>query len=219
MADKSEQGGKVEWFRRTTWTDEDRADFFAHLARSRENNRAQYLRIQAYHLQQTGELAFVPAAIELLDLMLKEYPDRMQLSSALMQRAECLAALGRDGEALDGYHAFLEAMRAFPSVRTSVTTFARFVLSREVASEYESALAVLDEFTGSMVFPVQEYEEAAAKAFLEGRLGRSAKAREHARQALAAAARTDSGFRYHKTLGLVGDAHEDERAKLMLLAS
>jgi hypothetical protein len=46
---------KTEWFRRTTWTPEDEASFRARLKRSRGSfHKAQYLRIQAEHLQEVG---------------------------------------------------------------------------------------------------------------------------------------------------------------------
>jgi hypothetical protein len=64
------------WYRRRTWTDEDRAGFFARLRRSRSGfHKAQYCRIQAYELQQAGNYH---AALELLDLLMKEWPDDAQ---------------------------------------------------------------------------------------------------------------------------------------------
>lgn len=40
-----------DWFRRRTWTREDREDFRKRLSRARPHNRAQYARIQAGYLQ------------------------------------------------------------------------------------------------------------------------------------------------------------------------
>ena len=71
---------KREWFRRTTWTADDPEDFDAHLKRSSgDSNKAQILRIQAYHL---GEVGNQEGAIELLDRLFAEFPDKAQLAQA-----------------------------------------------------------------------------------------------------------------------------------------
>ena len=52
-----------EWFRRKTWTQEDREAFFARLKRSRGLfHKAQYLRVQAYELAETVPGAWGPGA-------------------------------------------------------------------------------------------------------------------------------------------------------------
>src|SRR5690349_9374034 len=87
-----------EWFRRTTWSDADRVDFSARLKRSRgAGNKAQYLRIQAGHLADVGHHA---AAIELLDQLLAEFPERVELAQAHAQKAKSLADLGQFAAAI-----------------------------------------------------------------------------------------------------------------------
>lgn len=46
-----------EWFRSPGWSEADRADFEARLARSRKYNRAQYLRIKGLALSGAVEVA------------------------------------------------------------------------------------------------------------------------------------------------------------------
>lgn len=107
--------GKTEWFRRTTWTPEDQADFAAHLARSRTSfHKAQYLRIQASHLREVGRPAFAVAALQLLDQLLAEYPEPSELSMTHLQRAECLLDLGRSEEALGAFRRALSTQRQHP---------------------------------------------------------------------------------------------------------
>jgi len=45
-----------EWFRSPGWSEEDRAEFEARLARSRKHKRAQYLRIKGLALRDAGEV-------------------------------------------------------------------------------------------------------------------------------------------------------------------
>jgi hypothetical protein len=46
-----------DWYRKTTWSEADQADFFARFKRSRTPyNKAQYLRIQANYLEGVGSL-------------------------------------------------------------------------------------------------------------------------------------------------------------------
>lgn len=211
-------GAEVEWFRRTTWTKEDQEDFFGHLSRSR-TQAPQYVRIQALYLEKTGSRPLVRAALELLDLWFSRYPEETgQRALALLQRARCLAALGRDAEALDEYRRVLETMRVFRGVQVPVTDYARFVIQRKLVTEYQPALSALNEFQQHMLLPVEMYERRACQALIEERLGLRAEARTHARAALRAAGQTETGLRYHKYLGLVGDLPAKERRKLTNLA-
>jgi tetratricopeptide (TPR) repeat protein len=108
---------KTEWFRRSTWSDADREDFNARLKRSRgDGNKAQYLRIQAGHLADAGHHA---VAIELLDRLFAEFPQRIELAQAHSQKAESLAQLGQTEAAVKEYRAALQTERDFPNVQTN----------------------------------------------------------------------------------------------------
>ena len=68
--------GRYDWYRKTTWTEQDRSEFWLRLNRSRNDfNKAQYLRIQALTLEETGVEANIHASMELLDGRLADYPD------------------------------------------------------------------------------------------------------------------------------------------------
>jgi hypothetical protein len=101
---------KNDWFRRLTWTGADRTEFSGRLRRARTAfHKAQYLRIQALHLERDATPPQPKAALELLDQLLRDYPEPSQLSLALEQRARCLAVLGRGEEALVTSRHALEA--------------------------------------------------------------------------------------------------------------
>src|ERR1700722_5779262 len=63
--------GREDWYRRTTWSNDDREQFFARLERSREAfHKSQYLRIQAYCLQLAG---LYEDALQLLNLLVERF--------------------------------------------------------------------------------------------------------------------------------------------------
>jgi tetratricopeptide (TPR) repeat protein len=197
--------GSPEWFRRTTWTDRDATEFEARLARSRGANRkAQYLRIQAVHLFETGDASLTRAALGLVDRLISEFPDPFQLAPALSLRAEALVDLGEPEEALETYGRALEARRAFPQVGDDgYVGFAELVLALRRRELYDAALAALDEFADRVQFPIEEFRIAACRALIAAERGAPTDARRWAREALAAAAKSESPFRYHRKLGLV----------------
>jgi tetratricopeptide (TPR) repeat protein len=205
-----------EWFRKTTWSSKDQEDFERRFSRSRRTSRAQYLRIQALHLAQSGEHA---AALVLLSRMLSEYPDRVQEAAAHLQCAQSLIAIGQHADAIDAFRAALATERSLPNVRTNAwLEFAWYVADRKLAHYYREALGVLDERARDEAFPVQRFRSATARTLIEFALGNLTLARESARVALAAAAERHSGMAKHPTLGLVSTLPEDLVARLRRLA-
>lgn len=209
-----------EWFRRVTWTDADRQDFNARLKRSRgSGNKAQYLRIQAYHLAQVGHHE---GAIELLDRLLAEFPERMQIAMAHAQKADSLAKLGYTEAAIREYREALQAERDFPKVRTHAwLEFGSLVVEQRLTHLYDEVSQVLREFekTGSLGFPALEFRYCAIQSLLAEARGDTAKACRFAQAALAEAAKEHSGFRYHPTVGLVGSERDRFESRLRALAS
>lgn len=186
---------KGDWFRKEQWRETDRADFFERLGRAKRQSRAQYLRIQAVHLEIAGQL---DAAVELLELLLELYPDRVQLAAAHHQLARCLEVLGRPEEAEEAYRPSLATMREFPHSRTDANLdFAHFALRNEREDLFEEVLGALDEFSEDMIFPAEIYKYASAKALILTRTGRHTEAQMFARRALEESARENSGLRHH----------------------
>ena len=195
------------WFRRTTWSPADRAEFFSRLKRTRSRgNQAQYLRIQAGHLAGTSVETLVRAGLELLDHMLQEYPDSStELAAAHHQRGVCLAQLGEYVRAIDAYRRALEVQRVHPhALTTAHTAFAELAVTLNRRDLFPEALTVLEEFSRVDVFPIHIFKREAAHALIAADGGEMEAARSHARRALAAASATESGFRYHVKVGLVG---------------
>ena len=210
-----------DWFRRTTWSSKDREEFFSRLKRSRTSyNKAQYVRIQAHYLASVGTEPLIRDALELLDYLFANYPERSQLSSAHFQRAKCLTDLGDYPLAIDAYRNAFEFQRKYPGWQTNAHGhFAELIVTLKRRDLYDEALAILDEFGESDVFPVDVFKREAARALIAEDRGDQARAADHARRALAAAAATDSGFRYHKRLGLVGFVDPDVTDRLRSLSA
>ena len=210
-----------EWYRRRTWSAADRADFEMRLKRSRTAyRRAQYLRLQAFHLQEVGTPELHFAALQLLERVITEYgSETSQLAQAHEQRGQSLAALGRHQEALDAYRAALDAERIYPNWQTEAYLgFAELVVSLRRAELYEEVLASLAAHRPSELFPIQQFRSASARAAIHAARSERDLAGEAAVAALAAAEKTESPFRYHRNLGLVPGPAIEVKAWLEHLA-
>jgi tetratricopeptide (TPR) repeat protein len=207
------------WFRRTTWTDEDRIDFNARLSRARKYNRPQYLRIQACHLADAGNHV---AALELLEQFFEIDDGGIDLSQAQLQRAESFLATGDQQRAITAFRAALEAERKRPNVQTSAwLLFAWFVVREQLTDLYAEAADVLSEFAEHhrLGLPVSEYRYHCAQAILSAHTGDRATAEAHARQAMSASQAKHSGFRYHPDLGLVQETNTSVHERVRQIVS
>jgi tetratricopeptide (TPR) repeat protein len=214
-------GGRDDWFRRTTWTSDDRAEFAARLGRSRTIfHKAQYLRIQAVHLA-AAEPPLHEAALELLDQLLRDFADPFEVPQARTQRARSLAAVERRDEAIEEYRRALADELSVRTVRgLAYIEFAELVLEDKRREFYVEALVGITARTdrGAEAFPASRYRAETAAAFLSEELGDYDAARAHATIALAAAAETQSPFRYHRDLGVVRSPAAEVQARLWRLA-
>lgn len=111
--------GRDDWYRRTTWSSDDQRNFLDRLKRSRgPYNKAQYLRIQALHLQQSG---LHRDALELLNVLNTEFADQAsQATLGFKQKAECLWAIGDQAASFEAYVQALAAQRKYPNIICAV---------------------------------------------------------------------------------------------------
>lgn len=199
----------TDWFRKITWSEADQADFFAHLKRSRTvENKAQYLRIQAGHLEGVGSPEFLKAAISLLDKMFNEFRSEFELASAYRQKASCMAKLGNIDGAIKNYQCALETEREIPRVKTyAFMEFGKLVAEKKLALFYDEALIALEAEMNSrgILFPSDTFNAFGIRSLIAAEKGQIQKAKDFAKVALEAATKTDSGLRYHPTVGLVRD--------------
>jgi tetratricopeptide (TPR) repeat protein len=212
--------GRHDWYRNTTWTPEVQAAFRSRLDRSRGRfKKAQYLRIQALYL---AEAALLEPAIQLLNELLGEYPEPSQLSSAMMQRAQCFYRMSQIPKAIDDYRRALQAERDRPIVKTDAwLKFAWMIASERMAELYDEALAVLAEFSSplALLFPLQRFQYNATRALIVESKGDRTSAQSFAAAALKDAATEHSGFSRHPTLGIARDPDEHVLQRLKAIAS
>lgn len=207
-----------DWYRSKTWSDEDKEAFFARLKRSRKPfHKAQYIRIQALQLEEAG---LVHEAISLLEMLVAEWPVRSQLATAHHQRGRCLAALGRHDEALQAYREAFAAQRAAPGFKTFAhLDFGELIVSLQRHDLFDDVLDRFAEFAGYERLPVLAYRLFTSLALIHESRRDLASAKRYACEALEAAAKTESPFRYHRKLGLVGEQSSDIEGRLRRLAS
>jgi tetratricopeptide (TPR) repeat protein len=210
MADES-------WYRRRTWSSDDKAAFFARLRRSRSGfHKAQYCRTQAYELQQARHFK---EALNLLDFAIAEWPNDREPAIEYLQRAECLEQLGDKTAAVIAYREALEAQRRKPSVLTNAhLEFALLVALTPFPGCYDEALSVLTEFRSGWSFPFEVFNEAAARSLIARAKGNSEEASRQANAAIEAAAREHSGFSRHPQAGLVANVQPGLMERLRRLA-
>jgi len=195
-----------DWFRKKTWTPQDREDFMARLQRSRGNyNKAQYTRIQAVELLATKNPNLIQPALELLDTVLSNWPEESsQLAATHWHRAECFILLNRIEEAVAEFRKTFEQQRTNRSCLTGAhINFAWLVATKKLLNYFDEALAQLKEFGGKEMFPREKYMIAASHALISNERGETKQAKDWAKSALEEASKTNTGFRYHPTLCLV----------------
>jgi len=202
-----------DWFRHTDWNEEIEAAFFQKLRRARD--KSQYLRIQASTI--AGHIPEV--ALRLLD----EYfalGDHFDKAQAHYDSASAYLALGDVEHAIAAFEAALAREEQYPRLLTYAYLDLPFLIaSHRIEPRYVQALELLERHRARLTFPVDHFRWHAAHALILSAQARAASAREHARLALAAAAKEQSGFRYHPTVGLVGTNYEDIRNQLSVAAA
>ncbi|MGC2186028.1 MAG: hypothetical protein WA637_22350, partial [Terriglobales bacterium] len=189
--------GRNDWFCNKKWDAATEAHFNEKLRRARD--KAQPLRIQAYHLQNTHP----KAALALLDRYFA-LGNHFDMASAFLSQAEAHLTLGEQEEALRSLEKALRRERDFPNVKTQAwSRFTLLVAERKLGHLYDTALRVLqDNPLSSLSFPIDGFLWNAAFALIADATGQRKHAAETAAKALEFAALTGSGFRYHADVGL-----------------
>ena len=203
-----------DWFRNTAWSERIERAFLDKLKRSR-TQRDQQVAIQAITLTETRPDAALKLAQFYFETRKSKFDDARVHSAVATAKLN----LGDLDGALAAYRSVLEAEEVTPGVKTNAfVEYPYLVATRGVRAEYERALAVLDANADEIVFPVVQFMWSAAYALIAASQGRRALAKEHAATALQSADKEQSGFRYHKALGLVGEQHEYTIKRLRAVA-
>lgn len=201
-----------DWFRNAEWSSDIEAAFFAKLKRARD--KSQYLRVQACTLAATHPRI----ALRLLDQYFA-MGDHFDAAQAHVDRATAFLSLGQVEDALASYEAALTVEAKRPNYQTQASLDLPFVIACQgIVARYEQALDLLDRHQPRLSFPVEYFRWHTSRALISGAVGITAEAKAQARLALAAAEKDHSGFRYHPSVGLVGDSYQQIRQRLASLA-
>ena len=201
-----------DWFRNAEWNSDIEAAFFAKLKRARD--KSQYLRVQACTLASTHPRI----ALRLLDQYFA-LGDNFDAAQAHVDRATAFLSLGQVEDALASYEAALSVEAKKPNYQTQASLDLPFVIACQgIVARYEQALDLLDRHQPKLSFPVEYFRWHTSRALISGAVGVTAEAKAQARLALAAAEKDHSGFRYHPSVGLVGESYQQIRQRLASLA-
>lgn len=205
---------KNDWYRKTSWTSDDAADFFAELACSPTDiQRAQYLKVQALTLK---DAALFQEALDLAETAIEKFPNR-EATQFRKLRAECLWALGLHEQALEAYRAAFEAQREQRNILCNVAlAFAEaFHDVDDGAYRLELLDLLREEVTQPESFgPFLEFRYALMFTRLLAGLGEMNAASKWADRALSAQRAKISGLRHHRPEGWASGV--DERTEIWL---
>jgi tetratricopeptide (TPR) repeat protein len=193
----------TDWLRNTTWNASIERAFDDKLRRARR--KEQYLRIQACTLARSHP----DIALKLLDRYFA-LPNDFDHAQAHVDRATAYLALGRVLDALAAYEDALTRESVFPKLKTEAYIgFPYLAETRDIRAQYARALELLLKHKSRLMFPVDHFRWHTARALIAAAARDTETANLHSQQALEAAAREHSGFRYHPSVGLVTE-HYDE---------
>jgi hypothetical protein len=209
-----------DWFRKTSWSSADSEDFERRLGRARQHSRAQYLRIQATHLFETGAKDLIGVAAALAARVVSEYDDKIQTGQAHHLLGRCHEAVGNVSAALGEFRKAVDWEHRMPFVQTDAYLDFAWLVARQGATEhFVEAMDLLTRFADRPVFPIQRYHHHGAVALIANASGDHVGAKSAAKAALEAAHETSSPFRFHRLLGLFKPAPDDMRNQLERLAT
>ena len=203
-----------DWFRSQGWSETDRAEFEARIARSRKYNRAQYLRIKGLALRDAGEVA---GARELWTRVLTDDGE-----FATMEGFTTLEHLGdsyvEDDPTLAEYY-YRRLLNDNPALKSTTMTQhikpAELLIQRGEEQDLHEAAELLIQWpeVAGIPFPTAHFRWNLAVIELAEKTGDRQTAVEAARRALELADRGPV-FPRHKNVGVVDAEHQTlERLK------
>lgn len=197
--------GREDWYRNTTWTKNVRKAFFTRLKRSRKSyNKAQYLRIQAVYLSESGQKKHIRSALQLLDLMVEKCPEPSQLAAAYLQQAQCYEQLGKYQAAIDSYRHSIDAEREHGATVWAALHFGWFTVKRKLLKHYDEVLSLLSKPSEVfLLLPVNQFKYASIFSIILDHKAEVQPAKRFARMAFEAMGKDESQFRYYRKIGLV----------------
>ena len=197
-----------DWYRRSTWTQEDEIEFFKKLKRAQKHNRPQYLRVQANCLYETKNREFLRVAESLACKVLTDCLDAEFINIEIAPTHQLLGKiyeeLRENDKAILHYQKALAQERVYPNSRTDAYLgYAEVIVKTQRTELFSEAEKILHEQVERAYFPAQKYKRCIILAIINKHRGNDAEAQKFMALAKQNSDADTSGFRYHKTLGLV----------------
>ncbi len=132
--------------------------------------------------------------------------------------AESYSTLNEVENATDSYLKCLDTQRRFPRHLTNAaSSFAMFVIERNLTKLFEHAASALIEFNTHLLMPARIYEHYGSLAIFAATDGLMSEAKTFAQLALEAASKNHSGLWKHPNVGLVEDHSSNFRKRIELI--
>ncbi|MFD0975374.1 hypothetical protein [Salinimicrobium gaetbulicola] len=196
----------MTWYTKNTWTKEDEEEFYIRLKRSREYNRPQYLKTQAFALIETKKSKLLDVAESLINQLLKEYPnDIFNKSSALNFLGDIYQQRGDYHTALKHYRESINFENVNPNSpqTSSFLSYSELIIKTQQTDKYPNVENLLFDRMDSVILPVQKYKIASILSVIYQTNNNQELAQHYAEIAEKNATAETSGFRYHKDVGVV----------------
>lgn len=195
----------TEWYRRKTWSENDEIEYFSKLSRARKDGRAQYLKIQAIELIETGEPKLLNVAESLLNKYLSEFSeDNFNRSSSLENLGNIYLFRNDYLKAIEYYKKAIEFEKEYPNVLTqSYLKFSEIIIKNELKENYNYVEEILLSRLDRLSFNIEKYKVFSILSIINKNKGNIELAREYAKIAEENANLDNSGFTYHKNIGIV----------------
>jgi tetratricopeptide (TPR) repeat protein len=201
------------WFRSSEWDEKAQIVFEEHLGKTRGAfNKAQYLRIKAYSLQNSQSINAREAGRELFKRIINTYPDeKSQVVQALEGLGKSYEKDGYLGKAEEYYRKCIEYfqnnLHSTGNTIRSPLYLAELIEKANLEEKYNDAQDILDrwiERMGQLTLNVDIYRYNILRARLSQKLHNKQEAVSYAKQALAAAeAGQNPQFIRHPDIGLI----------------
>ena len=203
---------KDDWFREPCLSLE-QIEYFEEKLKKSRSSRHEYIRIQAYALQVSGQYR---SAITMIERIEAEDKDHYSLSWLYESKAECYLKLGCHELAIKWFRYSLQRENERPTVIGNASlTFPFWIATERMSQYYDEAVAILlNTIEPDGLFPVRMFKQYAALALIVADQGHIEDAQPSARAALLYAERTQSNAANHRTLGLVVDNYFELKSKL-----
>ena len=195
----------MEWYRKSTWSETDEAEFYEKLSKARKYNRAEYIKIQASTLINTENAKLLNDAEILLNKIIDEYPnEKSEMSSTLNALGRIYQIRNNFDKAIGYFRESLNFEKLYPNVITnSYLNFSELIVKNQKKEDYDYVQILLLKEVPESLFPVVKYKGYSLLSIINANNGNFQKAKEYEKLAEENANATTTNLRYHKYLGIV----------------